>query len=249
MFFINKESKNYQEKKYLWVILIIVIISAISLGIVQAFNKKTFAEDINLVKPIVLEKKNYNAQTYISESDLELENGDRYVGNKEAALKVFVYEDYDDVFSAKLAIDVNKIINDKGDEVAFIFRPFINTFNNSGRKALALDCVKNNNNWQVLRESFMRDLNEGKKASLQSIITGSGISEDGLFNCIAEAEKLGRIEELRRENLDNHIKGSPTMLVGDELILGARPYNDYENSEREKVEGLKNLINRVLSKI
>lgn len=251
MFFIknsNKEYKDYKDKKYLWVILIIVIISAISLGIVQAFNKKTITEEDNLVKADSSKGVNYRAQTYISEVDLELENGDRYVGSKDAELKVFVYEDYDDVFSAKLATDINKLINEKSDEVAFIFRPFINPSNNSGRKALALNCLKSDRNWQVLRESFMKDLNEEKQLSLEGVIAISGINEDGLYSCINEAEKAGKIEELRKENIENEITGSPTILIDDELILGARPYEDYIDSNGDKVEGLKNLVNRLLSK-
>lgn len=248
MIFNKSKKENFKNKKYLWVIFIIIIISATSLAIMQSFNKNNAAGGKDLKTPKLSQEENYSVQTYLSESSLELETGDRYVGNKEAGLKVFVYEDYDDAFSAKLATDVNKIIKESGDEAVFVFRPFVSLFNNSGKKALALDCIKNTNNWQILREAFVRDLNEHKKSSLDNIISDSGISEEGLYACIAKAEKSGRLEELRKENADNNITGSPTIVIGDELILGARPYNDYVDHEGERVEGLKNLVNRVLYK-
>lgn len=248
--FFKKSDEDYQGKKYLLVIVIIIIIAALSLWVIQAFNKDSFIEeDVAGSTELSFEKKDSNPQSYLSANTFDYRLGDRYIGNREAPLKIFVYEDYDDIFSANLAVDINKVIKDKGDEIVFVFRPFINHSSSSIKKALTLDCVNSPSNWQFLREAFMKDLNEKKQASLEDIVASSGISEDGLYNCLTESQKSGRIEELRKENLDNNIIGSPTILVHDELIVGARPYDDYENSEGEKVEGLKNLIDRILSEI
>ena len=59
-------------------------------------------------------------------------------------------------------------------------------------------------------------------------------------------EKLAKIEELSREAEQYEVMGAPTIFIDNEMILGARPYEDYVDSNGEQVAGLKTIISKKL---
>jgi len=166
------------------------------------------------------------------------------LGNKEAKLKIFVYEDYDDLFSAKLTPTIDRLIREKGDKIAIVLRPFIGLSFKSAEHALALDCV--NNNWQNLRREIMLSVENKSGEELSAMIKKVGIKENDFFNCLEEKKQSNRINEIKEDTLNFQVFGTPTLFVGNELVLGARPYENYVDSNGDQVEGLNSLINRIL---
>ncbi|NCN22060.1 thioredoxin domain-containing protein [Candidatus Falkowbacteria bacterium] len=241
--FANKIEKDYKNKKYLLVVVILMIIAALGLSVANLLGKdlalKNTLVDLALEKEVEVGNGNYLVTTRP-----EMEATDMVLGSKNAKLKIFVYEDYDDLFSTKLASDLDRLLIEKGNDLAIVFRPFIGFSENSANYALALDCVSDLGDWQALRKKLMINL-EGQTAD-DSVIDQDNILDENLVACLTEKEKSGRIEELKKEALDYQVFGSPTLFIGDEMVLGARPYEDYLDSSGLEVEGLKSLVDRVL---
>ena len=234
--FTNKTEKDYKNKKYLLVVVILMIIAALGLSIAN-FLEKNLANK-NFVNDLVLKEKEVEVSNgnYLVVNTPEMKVGDMVLGNRNAKLKIFVYEDYDDLFSAKLALDLDRLLIEKGNDLAIVFRPFIGLSKNSADYALALDCVSDLGPWQVLRKKLMVNF-EGQE----------NILDENLYSCLIEKERSGRIEELKKGALDYQVFGSPTLFIGNEMVLGARPYENYLDSSDLEVEGLKSLVDRVLA--
>lgn len=241
--FTSKTEKNYQNKKYLLVVVILMVIAALGLSIANFLGKNLALK--NTLVGLVLEKEaEVGNGNYLVLNRPEIKTTDMVLGNRKAKLKIFVYEDYDDLFSAKLALDLERLLIEKGSNLAIIFRPFIGFSENSANHALTLDCVSDLGDWQILRKKLMTNL-EGQSAN-GSVIDQENILDENLSACIAAKEKAGRVEELKKEALDYQVFGSPTLFIGDEMVLGARPYDDYLDSSGLEVEGLKSLVDRIL---
>jgi len=238
--FANKIEKDYKSKKYLLVVVILMIIAALGLSIANFLGKNLANK--NSGNEVVLEEEvEVGNGNYLVVSRPEIMSGDMVLGNRNAKLKIFVYEDYDDLFSAKLAGDLDRLLIEKGNDLAIIFRPFIGLSENSAENALLLDCVKDLGTWQTLRKKLMSNL-EGDSPSLNN----ESLVDDNLISCLTEKEKSGRIEELKKDALNYQVFGSPTLFIGSEMVLGARPYENYLDSSGLEVEGLKSLVDRVL---
>lgn len=244
MFFIKKD-ENYGNKKYLLVIFILIIFAAIGLSIADFFEKRS-VQSSNQNNDISQSKIIAN-HSYLSLDKPEIRESDRVLGNRNAKLKIFVYEDYDNIFSSRLAPTIDQIIKDKGSELAIILRPFISPSNNSIKRALALDC--SNNTWPQLRREIMFSLENNLNEDLSVIIKKVGLREDDFFSCLEEKEMSDRADEIRQEALTLQILGTPTIFIVDNVIFGARPYENYKDSNDEEVEGLKLIIDRALESI
>ncbi len=181
-----------------------------------------------------------------------------------------MFEDYDDGFSSKLASDLERLVIERGDKISIVLRPFIGFSPNSKDNALALYCARNDNKWQALRKEFLglnkREESEvlngdlagtldgkldensiSEKAELVFVLEKVGLEAEKISECLTEAEKSGKIEEIKKEALDYQVFGSPTLFIGNEMVLGARPYESYIGLDGEEIEGLKALVDRALS--
>ncbi len=243
--FANKTEKDYKNKKYLLVVVILMVIAALGLSIANFLGKDLELKN-TLVDLVLEEEVEVGNGNYLVTTRPEMEAADMVLGNRNAKLKIFVYEDYDDVFSSKLAADLDRLLIEKGDDLAIVFRPFIGFSENSANYALALDCAPNLGDWQSLRKKLMTNL-EGQSVN-GSVANQEIVLDENIYSCLTTKEKSGRIEELKKEALDYQVFGSPTLFIGSEMVLGARPYESYLDSSGLEVEGLKSLVYRILDK-
>ncbi len=189
------------------------------------------------------------AQSYSTSKVPSLKNDDKIFGNKNAALKIFVYEDNSSLYSAQLADTIDKLNVDFPDKLAVIVRPYISKKNNLAiESALAVECAGDQGKWEAMRALLFTKV---KKSSLSFAEFGAYASEISLDKeafaaCLTNNEKSAKIEGLSAEADAYNVQGAPTIFIGDEMILGARPYEDYTDSNGDKIEGLKTVIDKKL---
>lgn len=188
------------------------------------------------------------AQSYVASKMPVINNGDMIFGSKEAAVKIFVYEDNASLYSAQLADTLDKLTTEMPTEIAVIVRPFL-TKNSAITKeaALAIECA-GKNKWMAMRAlMFAKTKNNSLSfAEFGKYATELGIDEKSFATCLTNQEKSAKIEKLSAEAETYNVLGAPTIFIGDEMILGARPYEDYVDSNGDNIEGLKTVIEKKL---
>jgi len=241
------KNEIFKNKKYLFSILAIILIFVIAV-IMNIFykSKKTSAPltDINLPDAQV--------QSYAADKTPEIKGDDKIFGFSGAPLKIFVYEDYTNAFSAALADTLDKIKAESGDKVAIITRPYL--VNNSAmatEAAAAVDCAGQAGKWKEMRALlFIRAKNKQvKTADFNSYAKQLGLNENDFQICLTNEKKSGRIEQAMTEAENYTVTGAPTMFIGPEMILGARPYADFVDSNGDKIEGLKTVVDEKLKNL
>jgi len=188
-------------------------------------------------------------QSYAPEKVPSWEKDDFIFGSVDAPLKIFVYEDYSNIYSAQLADTLEKIRQEAGDKVAIIVRPYmIGDSVLSQNSALAMICA-GENKWTKMRALLFSQIKNkqlvSKDFSLE--IDQLKLNEKDFQACLTNLEKSERIEQVKKTAQQYGVLGAPTIFIGDEMILGARPYEDYIDSNGDTIEGLKTVVDRKLS--
>ena len=232
---------NSNKTKFAIIVVIIILIAALILGISNASkNKKTVAQDFVKIAGA-------KVQSYAISRNPTLNPTDRVYGEKNGKVKIFVYEDYANIYSARLADVLEKIKLES--DVSIIVRPFFNLNNQLAKNAaLAVEC--SNDKWLTMRALLFAQV-KNNQLNLDNFNANAkqiGLNEEEFKNCLTNHETSRTIEESLTEAKNYSVVAAQTMFIGDELIIGARPYDDYVDSNGDKIEGLKQVVDRKLGK-
>lgn len=180
-----------------------------------------------------------------------LNQEDLAFGSDDAKLKVFVYEDYSDQYSARLADTLEKIRQSYGQDLTVVVRPFWPGDSELSRQAaLAVLCAGEQGKWKEMRALIFSQV-KSRQFEAENIDPALGqldLDEDDFRACLTNEEKSERIDKVASEAKGYGIIGTPTIFIGDEMVLGARPYEDYVDSNNDQIEGLKTMIERKLQR-
>jgi len=188
------------------------------------------------------------AQSYSVGTAPQRREDDKIFGSAKARLDIFVYEDYTSPFSAALADTLEKIKAESGDDLAIIVRPYFKNSPAALNAALAVDCAGAQGKWTAMRALLLARAKNKQliPADFSDYASQIGLQSADFASCLTKSQKSGRIEELASEAEAYAVQGAPTMFIGGEMILGARPYADFVDSNGDKIIGLKNLVTEKL---
>lgn len=240
--------KNVKNLKSILIIIVFVLsIIFLSLVIIKVRNDKNYLTEQNKLETYAPGAA--MAQVYTSASSPSLKNDDKIIGSSKAKIKIFVYEDASSIYSAKLAETLDRIYSENKNDVAIIVRPFISKESQtSNGSALAIECAGDQDKWQEMRTLlFGKAKDESLNLSeLGSYVSQLSLDESAFSTCLTNEGKSAKIEGLSSEATSYSVLGAPTMFINNELVIGARPYDDYTDSNGDNIEGLKTLISRQL---
>lgn len=228
------------------IIPVIVILAIIIIAFIFLRPKDTALNPNNKLDNLA--GSDAKAQSYAASKTPVLNNGDMVFGSKDAAVKIFVYEDNASIYSAQLADTLDKLISEMPTKIAVIVRPFLTKNSTISKEAaLAIECA-GKNDWKAMRAlMFAKAKNNNLSfAEFGKYATELGIDEKAFATCLTNQEKSAKIEKLSAEAEAYNVLGAPTIFIGDEMILGARPYEDYVDSNGDSIEGLKTVIEKKL---
>ena len=194
---------------------------------------------IAVVISLVLVAKNQPIREEVSKESV-LGKGD---------LKVIVYEDLSDLYSAQYNKSLNLALENYSDQISLVFKPYANKmFKASYPVQSFLACAKEQGAFFPARDLIISKLEE-ESLDLGSFLQyGQDLSLDSanLDLCLKEGRYIGEIEESSKEALSLGIYGAPSTLIGSDIILGARSFEDSVSSNNEDLPGLKSIIEKYL---
>jgi protein-disulfide isomerase len=231
-----KKQKKIQvdKQKITFTIFIFLIIALIALAV--CFFKVEKAQEPK--------KDSFSLEYKGKISDLDIIDG-----NQEADLSIIVYENYLDSFSYQLTDILKKASNDFSNNLKYIYRPFVPKGDPlSFQAALFVACANEQKKGLDARNLFFSDIDRQgfSLVDFNQYADKLTLNREELSNCLKSEEKQRLLEELQTEISQAFILGSPTLIVGDELINGARPYDNFVDSNGDSIEGLSSVIARQL---
>ncbi len=239
-----------EAKKSIKIIALVAIIAVIIFLLVVGLNLHLDSKGERAAAPIA-EKELVadNSQSYTA-ANLPVINDDDFTSGKhEGALSIIVYEDYADRFSADLDASLIKAQAEFGDKIEFAYRPFnANNSSLSDESAIAVRCAADSGKGTEFRQKILAAVKDNKSNPDNFVAWAEelGINKADFQSCLTNPEKKGKIEEVAAAAENFSVYGAPTIFIGDEMIVGARPYDTYTDSNNDQVEGLKQVIARQL---
>lgn len=229
------------------VILIAAVIAIVGQGETPETEPQLAQSESQEFKPLEGARTNsyqpMPAVTDVAEGDLLVDEG--------TDLKIFVYEDYSNPLSAELAGTLDQIVRESAGKISLISRPFILVDSVISKEtALAVSCAQDFNQGAVMRILLLSAAINGEMAEglVYNKAAELQLDSEEFSACLTNVEKSVKLEGLMAAAKANLIIGAPTILVGDEMIIGARPYSDFVDSNGDTIEGMKAVVERKLSK-
>lgn len=187
--------------------------------------------------------ENYVAQNTIDISSSDLQEGD-------SGVSIVVYEDYSDVFSADFAKTLEQAKADFPGKLKIAYR-FYNASNSnmSDQLALALLCANEQKQGLGMRQELFKQVGEINASGdvVQNAIANIDINQDTFNTCLTNADKREQIKDMNAVAEQLSVYGAPTAFIGEEIIVGAKPYENFTDSNGDEIEGLKQIIERQLN--
>ncbi len=165
-------------------------------------------------------------------------------------LDIIVYEDYNDAFSADFAKTLNQLQSDFNERIRIIYR-FSNASNSAlaNQVALAVSCAQDQGQGLMMRQALFsnREQNILNGEGINLAAEQAGLKEDKFTTCINSLEQKMKIEQLNSLSQVVPVYGAPTTFIDREIILGARPYEAFVDSNGDEIEGLRQVVERHLN--
>ncbi len=215
--------------RYLFIVLSLVVLAIIFLL-------------INIKKP-------ETEKVLINQLDYDNAQFEIIDGLKKADLKIIVYENYLDKFSFQLLDTLKQAKSEFGDDLLFIYRPLVVGNDKLALKsALLVVCAKKQSSNPLIVRDWLFSQRENNFSLDKVNQYAKELNLDGkdLISCINSSNQQTAFSNWQADKKEAYIFGTPTILINDEIIIGARLYEDIVDSNGDEIEGLRSVIVRNL---
>ncbi len=188
---------------------------------------------------------------YLSSTALTIDSADIFAGSEQAQLAIIVYENYLDPFSQALNTSLEAAVEEFDGDLLFVYRPFVPQGNLLAQEvAELLLCSHDQKKGLEARQWLLAQASQGEFSLEDLDVYTTDLSLDGeeLAVCLSEGRNQEVVADMMRLAEAADVYGSPTLVVGNELLLGAVPYLDFIDSNGDQIEGLRSVIIRQLNK-
>lgn len=237
-----------EAKKTVKIVLILIIAAVAIFSLILFLNNHIESKEQAVAPKEDDISLSGNPQSYVA-ANMPVATDDDFISGKNGSLPVIVYEDYSDIFSADFAASLEQASLDFGNKLQVIYRPFnFGHTDLAANAAIAVRCAVDQGRGELFRNKVFQAVRANKLngENLVSLAEELGLKIDDFKGCLTNPEKKERMEKLSAQASDFSVYGAPTVFVGEEMIVGARPYNSFTDSNGDEIEGLKQVIERQL---
>lgn len=189
------------------------------------------------------------AGDFLSPSLRSVDDSDVFLGKKNADVELIVYEDLSSYYSAEFSKTIDSIRQNFGDKVLVAFRPYANKmFPLSISTNLWAQCAMEQGKFFEARKLLLKQAENETLSEeyFSNYAKEIGLNLDSLEKCVKGEKYLAKLEGLKKEAERFDVYGAPTVFVNNEMIIGARSFEDVTNGDGQNLEGMKNIISRNL---
>ena len=159
---------------------------------------------------------------------------DHIKGSKDAKVILIEYSDFECPYCSTFHVTAQQIVDEYGDDVAWVYRHFPLAFHERARPAaVASECVAeiggNDSFWAFIDEVFADQATNLTDAGLQNVAVNVGIDAGEFADCLASGDHEDKIEGQYQGGMTAGVNGTPgNFILNDKgeawLVPGALPF-------------------------
>ncbi len=255
-------SNNFNNKKIITISVVIVLILILaSLGYLYYNKKLVTGIQIGQEEQAPVAAKTADGALSVDQDIIDdamsaavqpvrpIDDTDHIRGSLEAPVQLIVYGDFQDAFSRQFNTVLDQAESDYGDRIVVAFRHFPlrrNTY--AYPAALAAECAAEQGKFREMHDGLFA-LSEAEMGNEQiaSVADGIEMDQDKFSDCVDSQKYRDKIQEQINEADQFGVIGVPAVFINGEPRTGAIPYEDYTDSQDNNEEGLKSIIERLIS--
>ncbi len=174
---------------------------------------------------------------------------DHQTGAKNPKITLVEYSDYQCPFCNRFQATMNQVMEEYGDQVAWVYRHFPLSFHNNAQTLAELsECVAdqygNEKFWEfsdTFYERIAEDQTISEMSNAYDLTAELGMNKANLESCVESGKFTEKVEEQASKGREAGIAGTPgTILVTEdgeyELLSGAQPFSMIEETLKGYLE-------------
>lgn len=162
----------------------------------------------------------------------DVRDTDHIRGNKDAAVTLIEYSDFECPFCLRHVDTVNQILKDYPNDVRFVYRHFPLSFHAEAQKAAeASECAADQGKFWEMHDKIFEENGKGTMSvsRWKEIARELGMNGSQFDGCLDSGEKSGRVAQDLQEGSIAGIAGTPGTFVNGQLVEGAVPYTTFKS--------------------
>lgn len=171
--------------------------------------------------------------------------------SQSAPVKAIAYCEFTSDFCRDFSDILRSAKAEFGDKISLVFRHYILDKNSTAFDfANASECAAEQGKFWEMHDQLFAAQKSGTLIpdNLTALAGNIGLDAVKFDTCQKELKYAKKIEQDMKEAVDSGIMGAPTAYIGGVLVTGARPLDDFTDTDGNKVEGLRSIINKQISK-
>ncbi|MEI7452073.1 MAG: thioredoxin domain-containing protein [Candidatus Falkowbacteria bacterium] len=174
---------------------------------------------------------------------------DNISGDIKAGVQVIVYENLNDVYSSKLNETLKQVKALYADKIVIAYRPFVFKGDTLGfNSAVAVSCAAEQGKFLEMRDLILADTASSSltMVNFSGYVKSLDMDKAKFSACLSADASVTAVNSVIDKVANSMVFGSPTTFVNGELVVGARSFDDGQDTNGKKLEGLKSIVARHL---
>ena len=239
---------------FLKIIIIILVLGLLTIALASFFSERQNRDESLSPEDSESSKLMNDNQTAIQSAAAfsgylkPIDQADHTWGNPDSSVKIVVYTDFECPFCARFYRTMEEVKSEFGDDVLTAVRHYpLSSHFDAMDLALASECAGEQAKFWEIYSAFFEAENLSS-ASIDEIAKKLELDFVAFKKCFSSGKYNNLIYLQKAEARNAGVLGAPTVFVNDEIYPGAIPFEDYQDNEGNKVEGMKSIISRHLAK-
>ena len=152
-------------------------------------------------------------------------------------LTIVVYSEFQCPYSGKAAPVLNSIKETYGDKIEIIFKHFPLTFHRDAQKAAeASECARDQEKFWEYHDKLFSNQDALSVDNLKQYAFDLELDTEKFDKCLISGEKESKVKNDIWEGQNEGVSGTPTFFIEDYKLVGAQPYDVFEQIIDEKLK-------------
>lgn len=166
---------------------------------------------------------------------VSVDDSDHIRGNKNAPVTIVEYSDYECPYCSRFHPTMEKVMEDYGDQVRWVYKHFpLDSLHPEARPAaLASECANelggNDAFWSFTDAMFKNQANLGDELYKQTA-SDLGLDSAKFEECYSSKKYANRVQEDQQEGQSLGVQGTPASFVNGIMVSGAVPYESLKQT-------------------
>ena len=207
------------------------IISGIAIMAVIAFFVMFFLYMKNDTKTLKVANQNNNSvgqQANGSDTvDIQITSADHMRGNPKGKVVIVEYSDFQCPYCQAFHSTLNKIMDEYGDQVLWVYRHFpLDSIHPMARlSAEASECANEQGKFWEMADALFANQNSLSESKLSEIAGDIGLNTSSFESCLKSSKYADTVDADYQKGVQSGVRGTPGNFINGQAASGAIPYD------------------------